>query len=82
MSEIFQFKEEYREQHKDPFIHYQVLLILLLWAGQCLISLLLLFVCFGCSLQHVEVPDQGLDLRHSSDKARSLTTRPPGNSLL
>ena len=43
---------------------------------------------FWLHLQHVEIPGSGIklshcsDQNHSSDNAKSLTTRPPGNSQI
>jgi len=34
----------------------------------------------GCAPGMLKFPDQGSNPQHSSDNARSLTTRPPGNS--
>ena len=53
--------------------------------GNSIIIIFLVFVCyFDLNMQQLDVgsqlPDQGLNLGHSSESAES-TTRPQGNSL-
>ena len=43
---------------------------------------LLLFFFFGCTHSMRKFPDQGSNLCHRSDNAKSLTARPPGNSSI
>ena len=38
------------------------------------------FFFFGCACTMWKFPGQGSNLRHSSDNAESLTTKPPENS--
>jgi len=44
------------------------------------LSLFLFLFVFGHTCGTQNFPGQGLNLHHSSDNARSLTARPPGNS--
>ena len=45
-----------------------------------LIFFFFFFFFFGHTCNHMEVTESGTDSSHSSDKAKSLTTRPQGNS--
>ena len=50
------------------------------WYIQYSILFLIFFFFFGHTCNHMEVTESGTDSSHSSGKAKSLTTRPQGNS--
>ena len=45
-------------------------------------SLILKLACFGCTHSMENFSDQRWNLSHDCDNMESLTTRPPGNSLI
>lgn len=60
------------------FYYFKGLKLQWLYLLICLVFFCFFFFFFNCTMW--KFPGLGSDLRHSSDKAKSLTVRPPGNS--